>query len=144
MRIERAAALLILGAILGCRADPRSFVGTGRISRARGGPERALLALSPALARAGEAFQRQATGESALAVLGAGFSRGDVIFWGGRPLRTTFAHSRLLTAIVPTELIEKPGDVEVTVENPADPALARLRATFRLLPPGAVPASPGG
>ncbi len=143
MRIERAAALLVLCAVCGCRADPQPSAGAGRISRAREGPARALLALSPAQTRAGETFQKQSTGEAALAVLGAGFSPGDVILWDARPLRTSFAHSRLLTAIVPAELIEKPRDVEVTVENPAHPALARLRATFRILPHSAVAARPG-
>ena len=46
-------------------------------------PERALLALIPPQARAGEIFQRQPDGRAGLAVLGTGFTPGDVIPFGG-------------------------------------------------------------
>lgn len=134
MRIDRAAALLLAG-ILACREAPPSAIAPGTLTRARQGPARAILALSPSQSPAGVIFQKQPTGEAAIAVLGAGFAPGDTVAWGGRPLNTTFAHSRLLTAIVPPEVLGEPGEVEVTVENRNDARLETLKATFRLLPP---------
>jgi len=140
VRTERARAaavlLVALAAALGSsgcreREDPR--VAPGRILRAHGRPERALLALIPPQARAGEIFQRQPDGKAGLAVLGTGFTPGDVIRFGGRALTTMAANSRLLTASIPPDLLAREGEIEVTVANPGDPNVPVLRATFRLL-----------
>ncbi len=101
--------------------------------RAGGRPERALLALIPAQAQVGEVFQRQSDGGAGLTVLGTGLAPGDQIHWAGRTLGTTMGNSRVLTTSVPAELLGRPGDIEVTVENAAEPDLACLHATFRLL-----------
>ena len=136
-RRARAAAAAILVAILlaasGCgeRGEPR--IAPGRIVRAGGRAERSLLALVPPQARVGEIFQRQPGGRAALAVLGTGLTPGDVIHFGGHALPTTAANSRLLTAAIPPELLARAGDVEVIVENPADPTLPALHATFHIL-----------
>jgi len=135
MRIERAAfALLLLGAGA-CRETPLPAVETGRVSRARADAGRSLLALSPSESRAGEAFHPQPDGRSGLAVVGTGFTPDDVVLWDGRPLPTTFAHSRLLTATVPREWLASPRRLEVSVESPSDPS-RRLSAPFVLRPPG--------
>ena len=100
---------------------------------------RRLVALVPAEARAGEVFQRQPNGRAGLAVLGSGLTRGDVIHWAGRPLETTYASSRLVTAAVPAELLARSRDVPVTIQNSLDPSLPALHATFRLLPAAPTP-----
>lgn len=134
MRSKRAAALaLLLSVCCACRERPRFSVAAGRIVRARPDAARSLLALIPDRARAGEVLQAQPDGRAGLSLLGTGFSRGDVVSWGGRHLSTTYGHSRLLTATVPAELLARPGEVEVTIENAADPSKTKLRATFRLL-----------
>jgi hypothetical protein len=139
VRTEKAAAaaavLFALAAAPGCREREALRIAPGRIVRAHGRPERALLALVPAQARAGEIFQQQPDGRAALAVLGTGFTPGDVVRFGDRTLPTMAANSRLLTASIPPELLARAGDVEVTVANPADPSLPALHATFRLLGP---------
>ena len=142
---RRGAALLLLAAAA-CREAPDRdpSIPPGRLSRARGEPGRTLLSLAPGQARSGEAFQRQTDGSAGLAVLGTGFVRGDVIHWNGRPLSTAYGSSRLLTAAVPVELLARPGEAEVTIENSVDPTLPRLRAPFRLLPGAAEPGTPGG
>jgi hypothetical protein len=55
-----------------------------------------------------------------------------VVLWNGHPLGTFFGNSRLLTATLPAELLEKPGEVEVIVASREDAKVLRLRATFRL------------
>lgn len=97
------------------------------------------MALVPDHARAGELFQAQPGGKSGLALLGTGFSRGDVVSWNGHPLETYFANSRLLTVVVAPELSARPGEVEVTVESPPGSGLSKLRAVFRLEPAGVRP-----
>jgi hypothetical protein len=132
----RAARLLLLALLFApaaCREREDPAIAPGRVVRAEGRPERSLLALIPREARAGEIFQRQPDGKAALAVLGTGLTPGDVIHFGGRALPTMAANSRLLTASVPAELLATPGDVEVTIANPADPRLPPLHATFHLL-----------
>jgi hypothetical protein len=138
VRTDRAAALLLAGALACREASPPAAIAPGKLTRAREGPARSLLALSPSESPAGVIFQKQPTGEAAIAVLGTGLAPGDTVAWGGRPLNTTFAHSRLLTAIVPPEVLGEPGEVEVTVEN-RDPTLARLATVFRILPTARTP-----
>ena len=112
--------------------------------QARPGPQRSLVALIPAGARAGEPFARQPDGRAGLSVVGTSLTRGDLVYWGGRRLDTTFVNSRLLTASVPPELLALAGEVEVRVESHVDPALSKLRATFRLLPVRPAAAARGG
>jgi hypothetical protein len=138
MRIERAAAptaLLLLLGTSACREAPLPSVGTGRIARARADAGRSLLSLSPPETRAGHVFQRQPDGSAGLAVVGTGFRRDDEVRWDGRPLPTTFAHSRLLTTTVPAAWLSAPGSVEIAVQSPSDPSGPRLTTTFRILPP---------
>jgi hypothetical protein len=129
-----AAAILILAACAR-REDRNPVVAAGTIVRAHPDAERSLLALIPSEARAGEVFQRQPNGLAALAVLGTGFTRTDVIFWDGHALGTTFGSSRLLSATLPPELLANPREVEVAVESPDVPKLSKLSATFRLTAP---------
>ncbi|MGH9365301.1 MAG: hypothetical protein ACRD1B_08585, partial [Thermoanaerobaculia bacterium] len=100
-------------------------------------PERpipAIRRLHPNQARVGEICQRQPGGEAAIAITGSGFVRGDTIFWNGRALPTVFGNDTLLTAGVPPDLLSKPGDIQIRLRNPADPAKTEPQATFKLLP----------
>jgi hypothetical protein len=97
-------------------------------------PERWITRLHPSEARVGTAFNRQPDGSSAIAVSGAGFVRGDQVHWGDRPLETVFGNENTLTAEVPKDLIERAGEVTVSVRNPADPQGREVRVAFRLLP----------
>ena len=140
MRIERIAALacLLLVALVclvsACRNEPMPQVPAGRVGRAEGRAERSLLALVPDRTRAGEIFRPQPNGEASLVLLGTGLTRGDAVVWNGLPLKTTFGHSRLITASVPVEQLEKPGDVEILVEDAMTPSRAKLRGVFRITP----------
>lgn len=137
---RRAAAALLL-AVAACRDAPERdlSIPPGRLLRARGEPGRSIVALLPRESRCGEVFNRQPDGSAAIAVFGTHLARGDVIHWGGRPLATAYGSSRLLTAAVPLELLARPGEVEISIENSADAALPGLRAVFRLLPPDGPP-----
>ena len=145
MRTERAlaasaaSALVALAGLLllpACRNEPIPQVSPGRVARAEGGAERSLLALVPNRSRAGEIFRRQPDGQAGLILLGIGLTRGDAVSWNGYPLKTTFGHSRLITAAVPAELLATPGDVEVLVEDAMTPSRTKLRAVFRIAPQG--------
>ena len=43
------------------------------------------------------------------------FTQGETVYWNGSPLVTTFVSSKLLTAIVTTDLIATPGTASITV-----------------------------
>jgi hypothetical protein len=94
-----------------------------------------VLALVPQQCRVGELFRRQPNGQAELVVLGTGLTRGDVILWNGRSLKTNFASSRSLSVDVPPSLLESPGEVDVTVEDTLDPTHPKLRARFVVRPP---------
>jgi len=138
--IRAAIALAALAASAACRESALPAAGSSRIVRARADAARSLLALIPDHTAAGEVFQEQPGGRSGLAVGGTGFTRDDIVSWGGRALPTTYGHSRLLTAQVPPELVAWPGDVEVAVESPPAAGRNRLRAIFHVRPPR--PAAP--
>lgn len=129
----------LLGAFLlisGCRKEPLSpdAVAPGRVTSVKTPTERRIERLHPAETRAGVPFNVQPDGGSAIAVVGTGFDRSDVITWNGKPLDTTFGSEALLTAAVPAPLIAAPATVTVEVrsadvpKNPAGPAV------FKILP----------
>ena len=125
------AALLLLAA---CRDESPPEIDEGRLVRKEGRLPRSLLALTPAECRAGEVFRRLPSGNAELIVAGTGLARGDAVSWNGRPLKTFFASSRTLSAEVPPALLEKPGNVEVTVEDKMGPSRPKLRAAFVVRP----------
>ena len=104
--------------------------------RREGGSARSVLALVPEHCRVGEVFRQQPNGLAELVVLGTGLTRGDVISWNGKRLKTNFASSRALSVDVPLELLGSPGEVAVTVEDLLDPMRPKLRARFLVRPPG--------
>jgi hypothetical protein len=129
--VGAVAALLLLAA---CRDESPPEIERGRVVRKEGRSPRSLLALTPAECRAGEVFRRLPNGDAELIVAGRGLARGDTIFWNGRPLETFFASSRTLSAEVPPAFLEKPGNVEVTVEDRMDRSRPKLRAAFVVRP----------
>lgn len=81
------------------------------------GPAPSIGALHPDSTRAGEVFNPQPDG-AALAVTGADFRPGVVVWFGGVRLRTFFGGTDRLSALVPAGLLGRTGEVEVVVENP--------------------------
>jgi hypothetical protein len=129
-----SAAVAVVLLLAGCGEEAPPEIPRGRLVRGEERAARSLLALSPERCRAGEVFRRQPNGDGELVVLGTGLTRGDTVLWNGRPLKTTFGNSRLVTAAVPPGLIESPGPVEVTIEDAIDPSRAKLRASFQIAP----------
>jgi hypothetical protein len=125
------AGLLLLAA---CRDETPPRIPEGRLVLRPGGAARSLLALVPEHCRAGEVFRRQPNGEAELVVVGTGLTRGDAVLWNGRPLKTSFGSSRALGADVPPDLLERPGEVDVTVEDELDAARPKLHARFVVRP----------
>lgn len=81
------------------------------------GPPPRITRLFPDSTRAGEGFNVQANGESALGVTGEGFLPQAVVVFAGRELKTNFENPGALGALVPPELYKKEGGVAVTVRN---------------------------
>ncbi len=77
----------------------------------------------------GQGFNLQPNGESALAVVGANFVPGAVIYFDTSPLATAFADPGTVTAIVPAHLLKAPRAVNVHVRNPDGKASAPSRFT---------------
>jgi hypothetical protein len=128
------AALVGLLFVAACREEALPRVPEGRLVRGPGGSARSVRALVPEGCRAGEVFRRQPNGHAELVVAGTGLTRGDVILWNGRSLTTGFASSRALSVYVPPELLESPGEVDVTVEDTLDPTRPKLHARFVVRP----------
>jgi hypothetical protein len=127
------AGLLLLAA---CREEPLPRIAEGRIELRKGASARSVLTLVPAECHVGEVFRRQPNGQAELLVVGTGLTRGDAVSWNGRRLKTNFANSRTLSVDVPSELVDSPGEIELTVEDLLDPARPKLRARFAIRPPG--------
>jgi hypothetical protein len=73
--------------------------------------------LVPARTRAGEPFNRQPNGASALAVACTDADPDGVVVFGATALKTTFGSPRLLTAIVPEHLLARPGAYDVCIRQ---------------------------
>lgn len=74
--------------------------------------------LYPDHIEAGQSFNLQKTGESALAIHGANFSPGAVIFMDGIPLKTAFGNPEFISALVPQDLLRQARVARITVKNP--------------------------
>ena len=73
--------------------------------------------LHPSGTIAGKPFNVQPSGESAIAVAGAGFEPNCTVQFNQRELKTTFGGTTLLTAFVPKEFIAQQAVIKVTVRN---------------------------
>ncbi len=99
--------------------QPALEVGSYRVYRIQpppSGPLR-LVALYPHGTRAGQPFQVQPDGRSALAVAAEYATRDTVILVDGEPLATIFGGPTLLSATVPDRLFAEPGRHTVALRN---------------------------
>lgn len=150
--VERLRSLGYLSAGLPGESRPvgaASAVATGRIGRiaARDGelvlrthtavplwrpppPPRLIAEIVPSATRAGELFNEQLDGSSAVALLGEGFTREDRVYWDNRPLTTTFGTARFISARVPPSLTARPGTARVEIRGTGETTLS---AEFTIL-----------
>jgi hypothetical protein len=72
-----------------------------------------LVEIGPHAATAGEPFYPQPNGNSALWAKTENATATTFVIWNDTPLKTRMAHPGLLTALVPRELVDKPGNIHV-------------------------------
>lgn len=82
------------------------------------GPAPEIAALNPASPIAGQGFNVQPGGESALGLTGTGFLPGAVVMLDGQPMKTVFSSGVLLGAVIPAALTARARLAEVRVLNP--------------------------
>lgn len=83
------------------------------------------------------------TGNTQLALTGAGFVSGAVVLFGTASLATTFTSATALTAAIPAGSLATPGTVNVTVRNP-DGQVSGPRPFVISLPPATVTVETAG
>lgn len=105
-RFLTAAAVLFLGSCV------------SKSDRAARAPEPHLDTVTPDKVMAGDAFQQQADGRSALSVMGQNLLQGARVRLNGKPLETAFGDGKSLSAIVPPQLTNQEGIYPVSVESP--------------------------
>jgi hypothetical protein len=81
-------------------------------------PAASIASLSPAKVVAGQPFNVQPNGASAMSVMGANLIKGSKIKLNGVPLETASGDGSSLAAIIPLELFAKEGSFVVSVETP--------------------------
>ena len=81
------------------------------------GPAPEIGKLYPSEYAAGQAFNQQPNGASALGITGANFLPEPVVEINGEPVVTAFGGSDQLSALVPDKFIQKPGRLKITVRN---------------------------
>lgn len=74
-----------------------------------------ITAIYPDRSIAGVRFNEQPSGESAISVVGKRFSPLSVIFFNDQPLVTFYGSEELLTALVPDQFLNLPGEIQVSV-----------------------------
>jgi hypothetical protein len=82
------------------------------------GPAPQITALSPTGAVAGQGFNVQPGGDSALGVTGVGFLPGLSLVVDGKPMNTVFGHDNFVSAVIAGAVIAKAGAHQVWVANP--------------------------
>ena len=73
--------------------------------------------LFPGQTQAGQGFNVQPDGQSALAIGSENASPDTVVVFSGTPLKTAYGNSSSISAIVPAELWARPGRYEVYLKN---------------------------
>ncbi len=79
-----------------------------------------LRSVVPDRAHAGEPFNVQPDGQSAISIICENAVPGTVVMFSGTPLPTTFGSEHLLSAFVPSSLYEKPSVVDVWLRHPGE------------------------
>jgi len=82
------------------------------------GPAPQVSALAPTGAVAGQGFNVQPSGESALGLTGVGFLPGVSVVMDGKALPTVFGHDNFLSALMPAAVVAKAGAHQIWVANP--------------------------
>jgi len=109
-----SAALLLLIPLFLSACGPQTQTAA---PRQEDDPE--LVKLHPDATFAGQAFNRQPGGTSAIAVNTRNAKNTTVIVFAGQPLDTVFGGDSLLSAVVPSTLYAKPGRYEVYLQTGA-------------------------
>ncbi len=110
MRSGASVALLTSLALLSACVTERQ--------RSKPLPAPRLSALHPNTIVAGQPFNSQPDGSSALSITGENLFRGSQVRWNGEPMETAGGQDqRSLSVIVPKRLIAAPGVYVVTVEQ---------------------------
>lgn len=84
---------------------------------AKTGPPPVIHRLYPPLTKAGESFNVQGNGESALGLTGQGFLPGAKIFINGEEVNSSFDDLDRMGCLFPKKFFATAGDVKVTVRN---------------------------
>ena len=107
--------------VLACGATLKGPVLTRSLTVAPPRPASAgplvLTTTSPARARVGEGFNVQPNGQSAIAVLGAGVTPTTRIVMDGVDLASHYIDSSMITALVPPQLIARPGQERIWLRD---------------------------
>jgi polysaccharide pyruvyl transferase CsaB len=99
------------------RFEPAAFVAGGAGAAPAAGAPPALLRLHPPRIIAGQGFNVQPDGRSAIVAECEHATPNTVIQFGGQPLATSFGGTTLLSALVPEELFAEPGRRAVRLVN---------------------------
>ena len=97
--------------------DGRSSNSLAWVVLPKSGPAPVINTLHPDTAKAGQGFNVQPNGVSALGMTGSNFLPGAKIYFNETALDTSFGDTDKLGAVVPKELFAKPGKIKVTVRN---------------------------
>lgn len=85
---------------------------------AKTGPAPVITSLHPDTSPAAKGFNVQASGVSAMGMVGANFLPGAKILIDGKEMETSFGNTDQLGAVVAPSAYAKPGKYKVTVKNP--------------------------
>ena len=99
------------------RLGPAEFVRAGKTRASAAVRQLVLRKLHPSICIAGQGFNVQPDGGSALVVDCENATPGTAIVWDGNMLTTTYGSRVLLTAIVPPELYALPANVQIHLVN---------------------------
>ena len=84
----------------------------------KSGPPPAVLQLYPPSTKAGQKFNVQSDGQSAMGLTGRGFLPGAKIFLNGEEVNSTFDDLDRMGCLFPEKFFAQAGEVRVTVRNP--------------------------
>lgn len=89
-----------------------------RGERSATGPLPRIDKLFPDKVMAGQGFNVQANGQSALGATGAFFAKGARLLINGHPLPTTVTDANTISGLMPADLLQKDGTYAITVDMP--------------------------
>ena len=117
MKIRASFLAVVALFAVGCSEPAKEQPAAAAPAAASSSPHPILVALSPASTVAGQSFNVQPDGRSALGVQGKDSSGTAVIVFGSRPLDTAHGPNFALSAIVPADLYATAGNVPVFIRD---------------------------